>query len=285
MERSNRAGKHEIRSTKSETNLKDQGPKLFDHSCFVLVSDFVLRISDFLERSLPMRGLTSCLGCVSICGLLLAGCGDSVDEKPKPPVVDQSKSDGKNGNAKEKKQTPNDPKPPKPKPEIAKVVLTAQEAATSPVKVGDAFPDAKLKDAAGSELTLSQLRGKLATVIVLGTSQGPRARAKSVQAFKMLAAAAAEMGPDVKCVAISVSGDAAMFKQMADELQLPFPLLLDADAALSKQLVNAPPDDELGSQLPRVYLLDAQGKLLWFSLDYSDAAQRELLSGVEFLKL
>jgi hypothetical protein len=34
-----------------------------------------------------------------------------------------------------------------------------------------------------------------------------------------------------------------------------------------------------------VYLLDPQGKVLWLSLDYSPAAQRELRSAVDFLKL
>jgi len=51
--------------------------------------------------------------------------------------------------------------------------------------------------------------------------------------------------------------------------------LLDADgSAMAKVGLE---------KLPRTYLLDAQGKILWFDIEYSRSTRRELLEAVRFV--
>ena len=48
----------------------------------------------------------------------------------------------------------------------------------------------------------------------------------------------------------------------------PYPQLIDAEGAAFDQVAT--------SKLPRVYLLDPSGKILWFDIEYGTATRRDL---------
>ncbi len=222
-------------------------------------------------RCFPVR-----LGCLATALLILAGCGDSkTDEKTKtksPPVVAAKTTDG---GAKTSVALP-----PKPKPEITKVALTAEEEATCLVKQNGQFPDAKLKDLAGADRALSQLRGERATVVLLWSNQN---RASKVALQTLSENARREVLPGVRHVGVCVGGDVGQAKQAADQEGTPFPVLLDTDLALFKQVVKLPEGKDAADVLPRVFLLNPGGKVLWMSLALQDADNRDLKLALEFV--
>ena len=51
--------------------------------------------------------------------------------------------------------------------------------------------------------------------------------------------------------------------------------LIDADATYFKSVAT--------EKLPRTYLLDQEGKILWFDIEYSQSTYRELLKTLDVL--
>jgi hypothetical protein len=52
-----------------------------------------------------------------------------------------------------------------------------------------------------------------------------------------------------------------------------FPILLDQDGAFFKKVAT--------ETLPRIYLLNAEGKILWFDLEFSLTTRRNLKKGIQ----
>jgi len=207
--------------------------------------------------------------------LLLAGCGDSkTDEKTptKSPVARAAKTTD------DSEKTTNG-SPSQLKPEIAKVVLSAEEEATCIVKQGDQFPEAKLPDLAGSVQTVSALRGEKATVVVLWTDQNRAGRRAIINSSRQ----AKEDLPGVAYVGINAGDDPADAKQAAEKAETQFPVLLDKDLSFFKQVVQVPSGREPADLVPRVYLLDAQGKILWMSVAFQEADERDLANALRFV--
>jgi peroxiredoxin len=146
------------------------------------------------------------------------------------------------------------------------VLLTEAHAAACRVKVGDTIPDVSLPDLTGREQTLSKLLGEKLTVVVFWTGS----HAYAVQEL-------GDLGPDivapygslgVKVVAINEQDTPEAAKQMAEKAAANFPILIDAQGAALAAV---------GTQkLPRTYLLDSAGKILWFDIEYSRSTRREL---------
>jgi len=151
---------------------------------------------------------------------------------------------------------------------IPPVLLSKQEEAICRIKVGDKFPAMSLPTlAGGGEKKLADLYGKKGTVVVFWKSD----RRMALQQL-------ADLGPEVvepfgdkgiAVVAIAVQEDAASAKSAIEKAGANLPnVLLDADG---KAFVNVD-----GGRLPRTYLLDPSGKVLWFDIEYSLATRREL---------
>jgi peroxiredoxin len=152
------------------------------------------------------------------------------------------------------------------RPKIPAVLLSKQDAALCRVRAGDPMPAIALPQIGGGETKLTELYGKKATVVVFWKSD----RRMTLQQLS-------DIGPDiiqpfgqkgVAVVGIAVkesqdSAEAALKRANAN-----FRNLLDADGKAFA---------EVGSQkLPRTYLLDASGKIVWFDIEYSLATRREL---------
>jgi peroxiredoxin len=158
------------------------------------------------------------------------------------------------------------PKKPAP-PKIAPVLLSKQDESYCRARVGGQMPDISLPQLGGKgEMKLAGKYGKKATVVVFWKTD----RRMSVQELAdMNADVIKHYGPtNVAVVGVAVkesdaSAQAALKKSGGD-----FPNLLDASGEAFAQV---------GSQkLPRIYLLDPQGKILWFDIEYSVATRREL---------
>lgn len=150
---------------------------------------------------------------------------------------------------------------------IPVVALSKAHAALCKVKVGDAMPNIELPALAdGKPVKLSSLFGEKATVVVFWSGDRRMAREQL-----------ADMGPEVVApfgkagvavVGIAVGMPAADARAALEAAGAEFPNLLDAEGKAFALVGSV--------KLPRTYLLDAKGKILWFDIEYSLGTRREL---------
>jgi peroxiredoxin len=156
-------------------------------------------------------------------------------------------------------------------PSVPPVLLSRQHQALCRIGVGDVMPPIELVQLGGRRTKLASLYGRTATVVVFWKADR-----------RMSLAELADLGPDVvepfgsrgvAVVGIAVGESARDAQAALRKAGATFPNLLDPDGqAFAK----------VGSQkLPRTYLLDPQGKVLWFDIEYSLATRRELNQALE----
>jgi len=155
----------------------------------------------------------------------------------------------------------------KPPAEIPPVTLSKAHEALCKVKVGDHMPDITAPPLGGqAPEKLATHFGKKATVVVFWKVDSRMSREQL-----------ADMGPDVvepfaeagvAVIGVAVGAAEADAQTALQKAGAKFYSLLDADRkAFAK----------VGSQkLPRTYLLDPKGKILWFDIEYSLGTRREL---------
>jgi peroxiredoxin len=151
-------------------------------------------------------------------------------------------------------------------PSMPTVLLSEGHQALCRVKVGDTMPQMELEQLGGGRRRLAELAGKKATVVVFWKS-GRR------MAYELLA----DLGPDVvepfggegvAVVGICVGESPENAQTALERAGAEFANLLDADGKAFAQVGS--------EKLPRTYLLDPQGKILWFDIEYSLSTRREL---------
>jgi thioredoxin-dependent peroxiredoxin len=152
------------------------------------------------------------------------------------------------------------------KPTIPPVVLSTMHAKWCVSKVSDPFPAIELPRLGGPSTKLSTLYGKQATVVLFWTSD----RWMSRMALEDLVHEVATVyePKQVAVVGIAVSQTTSAMRKRLGEANAEFPQLLDADGSALA---------EVGSvALPRIYVLDPAGKIVWFDIEYSESTRREL---------
>jgi peroxiredoxin len=161
---------------------------------------------------------------------------------------------------------------------IAKVLLTDAEKKICKVNVGDKVPNITLPSLAGEPTELNTLVGKKLTVITFWNPTDPYSTwqlsdltGDVLKPFESL---------DVKVVSVcsgkaDAAVDAATAQGAMDQAKAKFPCLLDADGSAMAQFGT--------DRTTRTYLIDAEGKVLWFDIDYSRSTRRELKSALSFL--
>jgi peroxiredoxin len=151
-------------------------------------------------------------------------------------------------------------------PTMPSVVLSKGHEALCRLKVGDTMPDIDLEQLGGGRRKLADVAGKKATVVVFWK---PGRRMADQQL--------ADLGPDViepfgkagiAVVGIAVGESPAKAQAALEHTGGDFPTLLDADGKAFAQVGS--------EKLPRTFLLDPQGKILWFDIEYSLSTRREL---------
>ncbi len=149
---------------------------------------------------------------------------------------------------------------------IPPVLLSAGHAKLCTAKVGDAFPKLSLPKLGGGETDLATLRGKQATVILFWHPDRWMARTALIDMQRDIAA---QFPADqISVVGIAVRQPAGAVQGALNQAQAQFPQLLDTEG---KALAT------VGTQaLPRLYVLDPAGKIVWFDIEYSEGTRREL---------
>lgn len=149
---------------------------------------------------------------------------------------------------------------------VPAVELSKQHAELARVKVGDSLPEIELPKVLGGTAKLSALYGKKATVVVFW--KGDRQMALDLLG---------DLGPDVvqkfgsrgvEVVGVAVNEEAGEARSTVKKTDATFPQLLDAEGKAF---------EKVGAEmLPWTFVLDANGKIVYFDLEYSLATRREL---------
>lgn len=147
---------------------------------------------------------------------------------------------------------------------IPKVFLSSDHSAKCRVRVGDKLPTIKLPQLSGGRADLALLQGGKATVVLFWQDDPWM----SAMALKDLADGVASI-EGVTVVGIAVKQSQADVEKAVKEAGASFPQLLDNDGKAFGQVGMV--------KLPRVYVFDSSGKIVWFDIEYSQATHREMM--------
>jgi len=161
------------------------------------------------------------------------------------------------------------PQPP-PKPTMPQVKLTEALETTCLVKVDDLLPEGTLADLGGRALDMRTKLGSKLTVLCFWKSDDVYALE---QLEKHVVGPYAPKGVGV--VGINQKDSPGVVRQKLRAAEATFPCLLDPRGAYFAKIAT--------EGLPRIYLVDGQGKILWFDTEYSRGTERDLLQAIEYV--
>jgi peroxiredoxin len=171
----------------------------------------------------------------------------------------------------EEKQRPKRPPEPPPAPKFPVVKMPASLEGTCLVKVGGSIPEAELANLEGKKVALRSLFGKKLTVLLFWQSENLYA----TQALELLeldvAKPFAEKG--VRVVGISVKDSPEAARKAVAEPGVKYPNLVDPKGEFFAKVAT--------EKIPRVYLLDSAGKVLWLDIEYSSSTRRDLEQAIK----
>ena len=151
-------------------------------------------------------------------------------------------------------------------PAIPPVLLTAGHAELCSVKVGEAFPAVKLPLLGGQTTELKSLGGKQATVVLFWHPDRWMARTALIDMQRDIASQFD--AKQVAVVGIAVRQAAGSVQAALNQAQAKFPQLIDSDGKAFATVGTA--------ALPRLYVLNPAGEIVWFDIEYSEGTRREL---------
>jgi peroxiredoxin len=155
---------------------------------------------------------------------------------------------------------------------MPEVSLTEQHAATCRVRVGEKFPDLQLPDTAGQQQSLSRLLGDKLTLVVFWNSKEPTSLEELADLGRYHQPRFGDRG--LAIVAVNTGDKPQLAAELAKQAGAEFTILSDADGAAFQQVATA--------KIPRSYLLDPSGTVLWFDLEYSPTTQRDLAEAIRY---
>lgn len=230
-----------------------------------------------------MRKWTTGWGAQGFLVLALAMLGCSPERPSEPPAAP---SGPVAPSPEPPKESPAEPQPKQPIPievpetlkqlepqptVIPEVQLSAALKATCKIGVGDSLPEASLSTADGKTASLGQLRGEAATVVFFWAA-GDTETSKKIAASALAdiqADAVSAYGPKaVNAVAVNQRDSAEKVAEILAQAKIGFLVLMDPDGGYFAQVAT--------ERLPRVYVLDRQGKIVWFDVEYSETTRRIL---------
>ncbi len=200
--------------------------------------------------------------CLPIATLICGGC----------QKADEGKKEA-DENAAADQSLVEEPTPPEPtpKPTIPPSTFTKQQADTNILNVGDAMPNAALRDIYGRPLELHSLFGKKLTVICFWSCKGTSGQQAISELEKYIAKPYAAKG--VAVIGINQGDSPQTIKEKVDLAVVKFPILQDPTGAYFNKVAL--------QTLPRVYLLDASGIIIKFDTEYSRSMRRDLIQGID----
>jgi len=134
------------------------------------------------------------------------------------------------------------------------------------------MPEIELGDVAGQQQKLSELYGERLTVVCFWSGQAP----SSIQQLQDMAPEIIDVFGDqgVKVVTINYGQTAAEAEAVAESADADVPILLDPDGTAFAKVATR--------YLPRTYLLDRDGRIIWFDLEYSSDTRRQLVQAIQY---
>ncbi len=153
------------------------------------------------------------------------------------------------------------------------VVLSEGHSKSCLVKVGDKLPEISLPDLEGNEKPLQELYGDKLTVVVFWNSKYALSFGQFIRLGEDVVEEFAEYG--VSLVTINVGDSKGQVQAMAEEANCNWVCLLDAEEEAMQMVAT--------EKLPRTYVLDAEGTIRWFDIEYSRGMERELRNAIYYL--
>lgn len=152
------------------------------------------------------------------------------------------------------------------------VVMSAGHKSTCLKSVGDTIADATVTDIKGSDHKLGELLSDRFTVLIFWaeTSRPAMEQFRRIP-IDVLGSFAKHR---VKVITANVGGDVASTRRITGDAADKIVSLVDKDSNLFRQFAS--------SRIPRTYLLDKSGKILWFDIEYSRSTQRELNNALNY---
>jgi len=202
----------------------------------------------------------------------------SSEAKPEPLLPESGdKADlGKFGKEEKTVSKHSNPQTPPPPLTIPKVGLTDSLRATCLVNVGDTMPSGDILAADESRVPLQSLYGEKLTVVFFWSQGGSNyARLTANAALRDLETdiAVPYAVNGIKVIGINVGDKPGAVGQQINKIGVKIPCYFDENKTFFAKVAK--------SKLPRVYLLDASGKIIWFDTEYSQATRRNLLQAVQ----
>jgi len=157
-----------------------------------------------------------------------------------------------------------DPLPP-PGP-IPRVLLSSGHAKTCLVKAGDVMPAMSLVDLDGSTTTLADYYGQRVTIVIFWTTDHAYAQQEFREVQRDYVDAYKNRGVNV--IGVNVGQSANAIRKEVEAAKATFPQLIDVDGKNLEKIAS--------ERLPRTYVLDAKGRILWLDIEYSLATRRLL---------
>jgi peroxiredoxin len=142
--------------------------------------------------------------------------------------------------------------------------------------VGDVMPEAELADLAGSAQSLRGLFGQRLTVVFFWTSGSSELSAMAARnALEDLQKDVFEPYREkgVQVVGVNEGDRPEAVSQLVQQAGVTFPNLLDTDGALFARVAT--------EKLPRPYLLDAEGKILWLDQEFSRTTRDNMMQAIQ----
>jgi peroxiredoxin len=137
--------------------------------------------------------------------------------------------------------------------------------------VGDKMPVGELPDVDGKPQSLQKLFGKKLTVVFFWIAESPYSMGEVEDQNDDVVKDYAAKG--VQVIGINQGDPVEKVRAALKETPVKYPVLLDASGAYFKKVAT--------EKILRTYLLNAQGKILWFDTEYSRATRRDLLQAID----
>lgn len=243
--------------------------------------------------------------------LMVTGC---------PPKAAEEPSTDSTSNVAQPPVTPSTAEAPAPKPpvpikvpetlqtleaapmSIPETKLTETERARMLVLVGDALPEGEVVTVDGEKKMVAELLGKKGTVVFFwGVGGSEIAEKMAIQALVDLEGDAYAAYGDQGLAVISITPNAPpedakegggtvenvsativsrlemskRVKELLSNVKVSYPVLLDPGGAYFAKVAKA--------TLPRVYVLDAAGKIAWFDVGFSEITREDLKRTLQFM--
>ncbi|GAB6166461.1 hypothetical protein JCM19992_24610 [Thermostilla marina] len=164
-------------------------------------------------------------------------------------------------------------------PTVPEVVMGEVDRQTCKVFVGEAFPlDFELPQLGDANVALQSLLGSKATLIVLfATGDDPVAELQAVNLLEDIQRDCFEPYHDagLQVVAVCEKAEADIAQKPVSEAGAKYAVLLDIDGNLFDAVAT--------EKLPRLYLLDAEGTIVWLDIEYSNTTRTNLQQALKAL--